>query len=65
MNALKNQVNITPGEKILVNEKELASLLSIGKDNAKAIGKNSGAIVKIGRRKLYKVDMIKAYVNTL
>lgn len=55
---------ISPSEKILVNTRELAGLLSIGYNNAADVGERAGAIVKIGNRKLYNVEQIKRYVAT-
>ncbi len=52
-------------EKILVDIHELQEMLSVGMQSAAAIGTEAGAVVRIGRRKLYRVDKIKAYIDQL
>lgn len=62
--AYTSSAQIPPSDKILVNTRELAGLLSVGYNNAAEIGERSGAMVKIGRRKLYNVEQIKHYITT-
>lgn len=50
-------------ERITVDIKELADMLSVGRNTALAIAEAAGAGIKFGRRKLYSVERIKAYMN--
>ena len=50
-------------EKITVNLKELSIMLSCGTRCADMIGENANAIIRIGAKKLYKVEKIKDYIN--
>lgn len=50
-------------EKITVDIIELMTMLSLGKTTAANIGKEAGAVITVGRRKLYNVAKIKAYMN--
>ena len=52
-------------EKILVDIYELQEMLSCGMQTAAKIGQEADAVIRIGRRKLYKVDKIKAYIDQL
>ena len=51
--------------KILVDTSELATLLSVGRDTAKRIGIESNSIVRLGRRKLYNLEKVMDYVNSI
>lgn len=50
-------------ERITVDIKELADMLSVGRNTALAIADSAGAGIKFGRRKLYSVERIKAYMS--
>lgn len=50
-------------ERITVGIKELADMLSVGRNTALAIAEEAGAGIKFGRRKLYNVEKIKAYMG--
>ena len=50
-------------ERITVGIKELADMLSVGRNTALAIAEESGAGIKFGRRKLYSVERIKEYMS--
>lgn len=63
MRKTKNEFYINPGDKILVNTRELANLLSLGEGNAMKLGENANAVVRLGKRKLYNVKKIQAYVD--
>lgn len=52
-------------KKIMVDINELQGMLSVGMQSAAAIGTEAGAVVRIGRRKLYRVDKVEAYINKL
>ena len=40
-------------------------MLSLGRNSADEIGEKAGAVVRIGKRKLYSVQKIEEYINTL
>lgn len=50
-------------ERITVGIKELADMLSVGRNTALTIAEEAGAGIKFGRRKLYNVEKIKAYMG--
>lgn len=50
-------------EYITVSTEKLAELLDCGKATARTIGEKANAKIKIGRRTLWNVDKIKAYLN--
>jgi hypothetical protein len=52
-------------KKITIDINELQTMLSVGRNTALQIGKNAGAVIKIGRRTLYRIDKIQEYMNTL
>lgn len=43
----------------------LQKLLSLGKGSADQIGREAGAIIHVGRRKLYLVPRVKKYLETM
>lgn len=49
--------------KITVDINELQGLLSVGKNTASRIGEEANAVIRIGKRKLYSVEKIKAYMD--
>ena len=51
--------------KIMVDITDLQGMLSTGRNTADQIGTAAGAVVRIGRRKLYRVDKVEAYINKL
>jgi hypothetical protein len=48
-----------------VDIKGLQTMLSVGRDTATKIGAAAGANFRFGKRNLYKVDKINAYIETL
>lgn len=60
------QTNCAKNDKLVaVNINTLASMLDCGRDTASRIGIESGSRIKIGKRVLYKLDKIDAYLNKL
>lgn len=57
--------NIESDSKITVDINGLQAMLSIGRNTAAEIGEKAGAVIRIGRRKLYNVSKIEAYMNKL
>lgn len=56
--------NIDCDNKITVDINGLQALLSLGRASADDIGEKAGAVIRVGRRKLYNVDKVKNYLNT-
>lgn len=63
MNTRKIQEN--PSNAITTNIDGVREILGVGRSTALKVGKESGAMIKVGRRTLYKVDILKQYVNSL
>ena len=61
----KSKVKNNPIDSITTNLEGVMLLLGVGRDKARKIGVESGALIKIGKRSLYKVDVIRAYINSL
>lgn len=51
--------------KIAVDINGLQAMLSVGKNTAADVGEKAGAVIRIGRRKLYNVKKIEAYMQQL
>lgn len=51
--------------KILVDTATLMQMLSVGRDTADRIGKDAGAAIKIGRRRLFNVSKVRTYIDAL
>ena len=49
--------------KILVDINNLQRMLDLGRNTAAIIGEKAGAVVTVGRRKLYKVKKIEEYIE--
>lgn len=59
-----NKTSITePNNKITVDINGLQNMLSVGKNTAYKIGEEAGAVVRLGKRKLYVVSKIEEYIN--
>ncbi|MDO4736186.1 MAG: hypothetical protein Q4B21_04120 [Bacteroidia bacterium] len=48
---------------MLIDLKGLMKMLSCGRVAAERVGKDSAAIVRVGRRKLYSVEKIRIYID--
>lgn len=51
--------------KISVDIKGLQSMCGVGRNTAAKIGEEAGAVIRIGRRKLYNVQLVQEYMNSL
>ena len=51
--------------KIMVDINSLQEMLSCGKVTASQIGESAGAVLRFGRRKLYNVEKINEYINSM
>lgn len=51
--------------RLTVDIKGLAQMLSCGESTARKIGKESGALIKLGTRSLYHVPTIMEYIESL
>jgi hypothetical protein len=56
---------IKTDNKITVDINGLMGMLSVGRQTAEQIATAAGAGLKVGRRKLYRVDKITAYLDEL
>ncbi len=54
-----------PETRITVGINDLQIMLGVGKNTAAQIGRDAGAEIHIGRRKLYNVEKVKAYMDSL
>lgn len=54
-----------PSKAITTDVRGLMALTGLGKATAMKIGEESGALIKIGRRNIYKVDVLREYLNNL
>jgi hypothetical protein len=52
-------------KKIAVNTDELMEIVGVGKNTAYKIGEDAGAVIRIGRRKLYNLSKIQAYLDSI
>lgn len=52
-------------DKVAVDLEALAAMLSCGKDTARKIGEEAEARICIGRRVLYSVPKIEAYIDRI
>lgn len=52
-------------DKVAVDLEALAAMLSCGKDTARKIGEEAEARICIGRRVLYSVSKIEAYIDRI
>jgi hypothetical protein len=52
-------------EKITVDIVALQAMLSVGRKSATEIGEKAGAVTRVGRRKLYNVEKVKQYMDSL
>ena len=55
-------VNTT--NQMAVDINKLQEMLGVGKNTADKIGKEAGAVIRIGRRKLFNVSKIQAYIDS-
>ena len=62
---MRKTTNTETDKKITVDITELQKMLSVGKNTASEIGKAAGASLTVGRRRLYLVDKIAEYMETL
>lgn len=51
--------------KIAVDVKTLMEILSVGRHTAEKIGSDAGAVIKIGSKKIYNLDTIRSYLNSI
>ena len=57
--------NERTGWKMAADTKELQSVLSCGRDTAVRIGTEAKARIQIGKRVLWNMEKIQAYINKL
>ena len=57
--------NTETDKKITVDINGLQSMLSMGRHSATKIGEDAGAVIRVGKRKIYNVRKIEEYMNKL
>lgn len=50
---------------IAVGVDQLQAMLGVGRNTADKIGKDAGAVIHIGRRKLFNVSKIQKYLDNI
>ena len=62
MNMKKREETINP---IAVDIATLQNMLGVGRNTADDIGKKANAVIKVGRRKLFNVKKVQAYMDSI
>lgn len=60
---MRKTTETTETRKLMVDKAGLQNLLSCGIRTCEEIAENAGAVFRIGKRKLYNVEKIQAYLN--
>ena len=60
---MKKTKNFETDNKMTVDINGLRAMLSVGRKSAEDIGRNANALIKVGRRNLYSVKKIQAYID--
>ena len=63
--SVSNKNPMAAGDKVAVGIDDLMELLSLGKNCAGKIGEEAGAVIRVGRRKLYNVKRIQEYMDSI
>lgn len=50
---------------IAVNMDQLQAMLGVGRNTADKIGKDAGAVMHVGRRKLFNVGKVQRYLDRI
>ena len=61
----KRTTTPTNANKLYVDINELCDIISVGRNTAMKIAKESNASIKFGKRHLYSVERIKNYLDNL
>ena len=51
-------------KKLLVTDDELSQASNISRNNVRKIAEAAGAVVRVGRKRLNRLDVFMEYVNT-
>ena len=62
---MKRITKINPTNKIAVDVNELKEMLGVGKVTANKVGTDAGAVIRLGRRKLFKLDKVIEYLDSI
>ena len=57
--------DFTPAQKIAVDISTLQDMLCLGKNSAIDVARKAGAEIHVGRRTLYNVKKVEAYMDQL
>lgn len=60
------RANVTESDyKFAVDINGLQSMLSVGKNTASEVGEKAGAVIRLGKRKLYNVKRVEMYLDSI
>lgn len=62
---MRKTTTIETDKRITVDINGLQTMLSVGKNTAATIGEQAGAVIHVGRRKLFNVAKVEHYMNAL
>ena len=62
---MNKRTHIENANTLTVDITALQGMLSVGKNTADDIGEKAGAVIRIGRRKLYNVKKVEAYLEQI
>ncbi len=62
---MKSTTRSQNDNKILVDIVDLQAMLSLGYSACASIGESANAVVKFGRRKMYNVEKIRRYIDSI
>lgn len=62
---MRKTTSVMNDNMITVNMAQLQAMLGVGRNTADKIGKESGAVIHIGRRKLFNVSKIQKYLDNI
>ena len=68
MNALKNRDDLlvnNSAKRLAVSSERLAAMLDCGRGTAVKIGTEAGARIKIGKKVLFDISKVQAYLNQI
>ena len=62
---MRKTTSAETSRKMAVDTKELQAMLSCGRETACKIGTEAGAKLQVGKRVLWNVDKVQAYIDSL
>ena len=62
---MRKRISINPDVQLLVDVEALQQITSLGKQSAERIAADAGAVIRVGRRKLYSVEALRDYIKSM